>query len=364
MKILNIFALPSHLRKDRTGGVDFFRVIQPMKHLDGFEYKGYKFKINLFDNPDDHKSLFEAVKENDIVFFNYLTNAWGFAAMGACARKFNKPLIMDVDDALWNIVEDNPVYNAYKKGSEGIFNFTAICDEVDYMTTTSNYLKNVITHNTRKKHDKIKVFGNSVDLDDIYTHRSKFKDDGQIRLLHHGSTTHFKDLQNAEFTRGIDKIMKEYPNVVLKTVGAMIPEYKNKWGQRYEHGFGDVDYYKWAKEAIIPYMDEADIMVIPLHDSIYTRCKSDIKFSESSAFVKPGVWQDIRQYSETVIDGENGFLAKRAKDWYKAIKKLIDDPKLRKSMGKKAYKTVVDEKQAKDYRDEWAEFFLETLDKA
>lgn len=364
MKTIRVFAVPSHLQEGRTGGVDFFRVIQPMKQLDGFEYNGYKFKVDVFDlTLDKHKTLFNAVRDHDILFLNYTTNDWGFAAMGAFARKLGKPIIMDVDDSLWDIMPDNPVFDVYKKGSQGVFNFTAICNEVDYVTTTNLYLKHVITHNTRKRHEHIKIFPNSVDLDTLYTHRSPFKDTLEIQLLHHGSTTHFIDLEEPEFKKAINRIMYDYPNVTFKTVGAFLPEYRRKWGRRYINAYGDRDYYKWTKEVEPKYMDEADIIVVPLHENAYTRCKSDIKFSESSSFVKPGVYQKIRQYEETIEDGVDGFLADTEDKWYNALKKLIEDAELRKTIATNAFNKVVKEKQAKDKKEEWAKFLIEVLDK-
>src|SRR3989337_1503306 len=152
-------------------------------------------------------------QEYDIIFLNYTANPWGFATMGAMARHFNKPLVLDLDDSLWDIMPDNPAYNVYKKGSEGIANFTAIANEVDFITTTNLYLKHVITHNSKKRHDQIAIFPNYIDLKKVWKFRSPFKDDGKIELLHFGSTTHFIDLASEEFEKGVDKIMKEYPNV-------------------------------------------------------------------------------------------------------------------------------------------------------
>jgi len=77
--------------------------------------------------------------------------------------------------------------------------------------------------------------------------------------------------------------------------------------------------------------------------------------------LKPGVWQKIRQYEEVVEDGENGFLASYADDWYGAIKKLIDDKELRKSIGETAFETATNGHQMKDHVRLYADFFKEIL---
>lgn len=351
--MMRIFALPSHQSKENTTGVDFARIIQPMKHLNGYEGT----RIIIFEIIKKMNWLWVA-QNYDVIYFNYLNNPWGFAAMGAMARHYGVKLVMDVDDAIWEIHSDNPAHEVWKKGSEGIKNFTAICNEVDYITCTNEYLKNVIINNTTKSPDKIKVFPNYIDLD-TYTYRSTFKDDGQINITHFGSTTHFFDLKETEFERGLNQIMKEYPNVTLRTVGAFIPGYREKWGGRYENTFGDPDIYKWIKDKFPTFMAEADIMVVPLIDDIYNKCKSQIKWLEASSAKIPGIWQRIRQYEE-VIDGTNGILANKDSEWYKGIKYMIDNPGKRKAMGEKTFNDL-EKWKIQNHLEDYYTFFQRVL---
>jgi len=360
-KVIKIFAVPSHAAKERVSGVDFARVIQPVSHLDGYKDKDVEFKVQIYDAKlNETMNWLEVTAENDILFLNYTTNPWSFAIMGCLARKHKRKIVLDLDDALWDCLPDNTAYEVFKEGSEGIKNFTSICNEVDYVACTNDYLRNVVVYNSTKYHDKIKVFPNYVDFK-LYSHRSPFKDTHQIQLTHFGSSSHFKSLQDEEFAKGVDKVFKEYPNVIFKTVGALLPKYKMRWGARYFHDFGDVDIYKWIKDKFPGFMDETDIIVAPLSDNVYNRSKSSIKFIEASSAKKAGVWQDIRQYQEVIKDGENGFLAKRAEEWYQAIKKLIDDKKLRKKVGENAFKTVKKDWQIKDHIKDYAEFFKAIL---
>jgi len=170
-------------------------------------------------------------------------------------------------------------------------------------------------------------------------------------------------LEEKEFMKGIDMIMKEYPNVTFKTVGSLMPKYKMKWGNRYICEYGDTDIYKWVKNKFPKLIDDADIMVVPLNVNKYTRCKSSIKFLEASSAKKPGVWQDIKQYQEVVEHGVNGFLATNAKGWYDSLKKLIDDKELRRKMGEEAYRTVDEGWTVQEHIKERADFFKRVLTK-
>ena len=359
--MIKIFGLPSHATKVRTAGVDFARIIQPLKALGqvkGFETFVYDPNKEMHNDPVEWLPV---AKKYDIVYLNYIVNPWGYAAMGAMVRGQGKKIVLDLDDSLWDIRPDNPAADAYKKGGEEINNLTCICNDVDLITCTSNYLKNVIMSHTDKTADKIKVLDNFVDLN-IYSKKPKFKNTPGIRITHHGSTTHFEDLTNPEFMSGINKIMDEFPNVTLEFIGAFIPKFKERWGQRYINSYGNEDFYKWSTGRFPELIKEADIVIAPLRDNVYTRCKSGIKYLENGAMGKPGVYQDMPQYQKYIKQGVNGYLAFSAEDWYKSLKELIVSVEKRKSVGEEAYKTIQDytiQKNVKYY----AKMFKEVLDK-
>lgn len=358
MKKLRVFSLPSHTTETHVTGVDFVRIIQPMKHLNG----KHDIEVTIYDPTKEIKhnnplEWDEVMKNCDVFYFNYLSNPWGFAVLGMMARKYGVKLVMDMDDSLWDIHSDNPAHSVYNPGSQALKDFEAICNEVDYITCTNDYLRNIIISHTNKKSSEVFVFPNRIDLD-LYTYRSPFKDTDQIVLTHFGSTTHFLDLKEREFFKGVDRIMKEYPQVILRTVGAFIPEFRNKWGMRYENHFGHVNIYNWIqdKDKFPKFMAETDILVVPLADDVYNRAKSSIKWMEASSAKIPGVWQKIRQYEE-VIDGTNGLLAENDSQWYNAIKTLIDDKEKRKAMGEKTHEDVRNGWQIQDHTKDYASFF-------
>ena len=361
-KTIRIFCLPSHATKDRTSGVDMIRIIQPMNALNGYEDEEVKFKVDVWQiNKPQEINWIDVAKQYDIIYLNYIALAWAFAGMGAMARHWKRKIVMDTDDDLHSIQTDNPAYKVYHKGSTFLKDLTAIYNECDYLTTTNTHLKNVLMSHTNKRHDQIKVFPNYIDLDNLYTHRSPFKDTLNIQLGWYGSTTHFIDLDEPEFMKGVDMIFKEYPNVTFKTVGALMPKYKMKWGQRYINAYGDTVIYKWVKGRFVELMDETDIMVIPLQSNIYTKSKSDIKRTESSSTMKPVVAQDMRQYRECITDGVDGMLCSTAQDWYSKIKRLIEDKKLRRKMGIAGFERVKRDKQMKNHIFEYSSFFKKIL---
>lgn len=357
MKPISIFAVPSHADIHRTSGVDMVRVIQPAQEL----AKDNRFNVTIYDPKLNEKMDWVTVaQQNDILFLNYTSSAWAFAIMGTMARKFGRKIVLDMDDALLHVRPDNSAFSHYQKSDKPDSAYRivkSIAREVDYITTTSMYLKHVIMNDMGVHPNKIVVLPNFIDLDNLYTHRSPFKDELDILISHFGSSSHYADLQNKEFIGGMDKLMKELPNVRFFTIGSLIADLKNKWGSRYTHGFGDVDVYKWIKEKMPTFMNDTDIVVAPLDTDIYNRSKSYIKFLEYSSCQKAGVYQDITPYQQIVKNGENGYLASTADEWFKYLYKLATDATHRKQIGLKAFETTQKETiQANIHR--YADFFL------
>ena len=141
MKQIKIFAFPTHMEKDVTPGVDFVRMIQPMRELQ----KDPRFMVTIFDNTLSKETLGkwdwrQVAKDYDILYINYLTLPWDFTLIGLCFRKEGKKIVFDIDDLIWEIQQDNSSYGTYAPGSEGRAVVTDIINEVDYVTTTNSFL--------------------------------------------------------------------------------------------------------------------------------------------------------------------------------------------------------------------------------
>ena len=358
-KKIKVFAHESHasIKPRRTSGVDYVRILNPMKAL----AKHKDFEVTFFD-PKSKINWIEVARFHDIVYTSYINSDWGFAAMGSTMQHYNRKIVMDIDDAVFLILPDNEAYKIYKKGSKGLFIMTQILNHVDYVTTTNNYLRNVLISNTERQYQDIKVFPNYIDLN-VYKNTFESRDCAAITIGHFGSSTHFASLQDKEFVKGMEKYMSDYPMAQFKTIGAFIPHFRHLWGERYQNAFGHQDLYTWAKKVYPGYMKDIDVMVTPLVDNVYNRAKSSIKFLEVSSTKRPGVWQDIRQYREVVKEGKNGYLATTANEWYKALVKLTEAKK-RQEIGEGAYKTVKEGWQVQDHIEDYADMFKRIVDRS
>lgn len=359
-KTIKVFGFPSHQTVERTSGVDYARIIQPLKYLHGYQDDEVKIKVEMFDIREiKPKSWKKIAKEFDIVYLNYTVLDWNYAAMGCFVHGEGKKIIYDIDDAIWYIRPDNVTHDKMKEinGAEIV---TCMLNDVDYVTTTNRYLRNVIINQTNKHNDKIKVFPNMVDLT-MYNKTFPAKDSNDITLLHYGSNSHFQDLLDKDFVSGIDRIFARYPNVKIKFVGAFVQELKYKWGARCETAFGDTDILKWISGRFQECMEEADIIVAPLEDDKYNRSKSSIKFVETASAMKPGVFSNVRPYTDDVQDGVTGYIAKNSDDWFNALSKLIESKEERQRVGENAYNYIRDNFQIQNNLAPYVSLFKEAV---
>lgn len=79
-----------------------------------------------------------------------------------------------------------------------------------------------------------------------------------------------------------------------------------------------------------------DVGLAPLADSEFNRSKSYIKALEYNALGIPVIASDLEPYRDYVIDGVNGFLVRKEKEWRDRLRLLANDEDLREQMIVKA----------------------------
>lgn len=361
MRKIRVYAIGSHQTKDRTSGVDYVRVYAPLKYVNGYKDDQIEIQVDFFDiNAEKQDNWIDIAKRYDVVFLNYTVLDWQYATLASCVHGENKKIILDIDDSIWHIAPDNVAYNKMKE-LRADYIISCMIDDVDEVVVTNSYLKNIVADKTYKRHEHIHAIGNQVDLS-LYNHTFPSQDRGDIVLMHYGSSSHYDDLFEPQFLNGVERIFKQYPNVRLKTVGAFLSQLRYRFGSRYENSFGDVDIYKWARDKFPLFMDEADIMVVPLRDTVYNRSKSDLKFIETASAMKPGVFSATRPYIESVEHGKTGYIARTADDWYNYIKELVDSHEKRLEIGTAAHEYIVNNRQHSHFVPAYVQVIKKALD--
>ena len=146
-----------------------------------------------------------------------------------------------------------------------------------------------------------------------------------------GSITHNSDIDM--ITPALIQILKEYTNVKLLLSGLIeysndLIEFKN---QIITNNFTD-----WKQLPLL--ISNVDINIAPLEDTIFNEAKSENKWVEASLVKVPTIASNIGAFKHVIIHNETGLLCDNVKDWYLALKTLINNESLRKYIGENAHK--------------------------
>jgi glycosyltransferase involved in cell wall biosynthesis len=96
---------------------------------------------------------------------------------------------------------------------------------------------------------------------------------------------------------------------------------------------------------------------------IFNEVKSELKIIEAGMKKKVLIAQDFGIYSELIEDGKTGLLVKNnSKDWYKHMKRVIEDPEYRQELANNLHEFVKDRYEIKNATAERVEIYKQILE--
>jgi glycosyltransferase involved in cell wall biosynthesis len=111
-------------------------------------------------------------------------------------------------------------------------------------------------------------------------------------------------------------------------------------GEPFDWQVAHTRYLRWTLADELSFFAEFDIGMMPLKDSLFARGKCAFKLIQYMAAGIPVIASPVGANSDVVHDGEDGFLANTEEEWIVALRRLIDDAELRRSMGSKGRELV------------------------
>ena len=330
-KETNITIFPSD-----QSGCGWYRCLLPAAIMQEKE----KLNITVSFNPTH-----EVMEKSDLVVWqrqykpNLLTLAKEYS---------HKKHIFELDDNLLNIAPDNPSYKAYqnKEIKENLYKFIQFCDHV---TCSTEPLKEVLSRYNKN----VTVIQNNI-LPEFKRIPESTKD--TIRIGWQGSAHHYNDLKF--ITNALVDICNTYPQVKIVWMG-WLPDYiKNSISpDRIEiHSWVDFqNYYAKLKTLNI------DISLAPLEDNIFNKSKSALRYYENSLMGSCTIASNVYPYTMSINNGTDGLIVQknRHKDWFKAIKKLINNKELRHSMAITAQNKVLTQRNFYTNINQWTDVYNE-----
>jgi len=225
-------------------------------------------------------------------------------------KKFS--VVYEIDDVVFH--EDIPGYNKFR----GAFDdpkikkaTTEMMSMADEITVTCDYMKQYYHEKTGQENITVipnyppRFWLDHYDEKLIETSYSKRKK--KPRVLYAGSGAHFD----------VDNLVNQQDDFyhVVQTVRKTVNKYQWVFVGAFPNGLrdlivaGKIEYHPWVPLYDYPRLIKKirpNVMVAPLIDNIFNRCKSDLKYIEGCAFGIPAICQDMCTYENAVYKFHTG----------------------------------------------------------
>jgi len=248
-------------------------------------------------------------------------------------KKRGVKIIFDLNDAIFL-----PTGNLFGiKVRSGSFCLEDILVESDYVTTNGHYLLNYVRGFNRNVciiHDPIDV--------DLFHPKNKRKSYDKITITWEGNArVNYENL--TLLVKPLKRIAKEYGKRVKFKIVSYLGDRRVKALFSPLEKFMEVNYgsERWLPmEEFAKALYDSDILVAPLVKNPWYEGKSALRVGIGMAMGIPIVASPVGEQKYVIKHGVNGFLANSQEEWYKHLKLLIEDNKLRRKIGEEGRKPL------------------------
>lgn len=327
----------------RYSGVSYYRIRFPVAAL---QKRGWPVSIHTHLEIDTDNHCIRKPEADAYVFQRWEDESDGYLDLSENLRKVDDVVIADCDDWMLGFGRAFSVRLNLKK-SQLQHN---IYRSVPYLTVVSETLRE--QYEPSKGKGRVSVLRNCLDWS-MWDKVEKEPRD-RLRIGYVGMLAdHGHDLA---LLKGIvGPWLSRNPDVDFVAAGDPgmhdflgIPE-----GQR-------ISYPKVQFEDLPSIVQGLDVGLVPLEDHKFNRCKSYLKGLEYAALGIPCIASPMPEYQIWVEPGVNGYLAKRPKEWLRALD-TVKDPIILKELSANA------REQAYEHRidariHEWEDFYSQVID--
>lgn len=296
-----------HLIPSQSDGCIYHRIETPMHNLRGFELA----QTTWLDGIDD-----DTLKKISLVVMSRDSGVDKVTEQIARLKKFGIPYVLDLDD-YWKLNKEHLMYNDFDKTAQ---RWIELMKSASAITTTNARLAGKIAfHN-----ENVVVCPNAIDAKQP---QWKQKPSGNIEPVFGfvGGAHHLPDLNTMK--GAFEQVRNEgVVNIALggwtvgndvytvyeywMTGGTKYPKYKRIKGE---------DVYNYAH-----IYDVIDVSIVPLLESKFTACKSNLKLIEAGFKNRACIVSRVAPYTDDFTDKDVIFCDTKS-DWYQHMKNLHTD---------------------------------------
>ena len=287
-------------------------------------------------------------------------------------KEFGKVILYETDDNYEGIDQSHPFH---KMRDDAVLSSRELVKNCDGVIVSTPELKNEL-HGLSNGKECI-VIPNSLDL---ATYRKRKGKNKRLRIGWQGSNIHSTDLLLV--MDAVADLQKEFDfdfyifgiddNPLKKLYKFVTEEYKDnyQWTADFKKLYEKLQTMKYTHIKTVPYEKyrralsdlNLDIGLVPLVDSRFNRSKSCLKFYEYAAVGTVSLASNVIPYNQEMAAED--LVKNRYKDWYRKLKRLIEDESYR------AQRLYEQEAWVNEHRDLdkvkliWEETFNNLINKA
>ena len=242
------------------------------------------------------------------------------------AKILRKKIIYDFDDTIWltDRVNESTFLKAIKRRDK----VKQICRWSYKVSCGNQYLADYAL----PFNDQIVINPTTIDCENMHNPArfEKKKKSGTIVIGWTGSHSTLKYLLLLEPV--LQKLENQFDQVSFLVIADQQPPLR----------LNKLNFIKWNPDTEIEDLLKIDIGIMPLPDDEWTKGKCGFKALQYMALEIPAVISPVGVNTEIISEGVEGFLCSTDGEWLLALNKLIQDPTLRETMGKRGRKKLID----------------------
>ena len=269
------------------------------------------------------KNTFRSTKP-DLVFIYREAAIAGPAIIEKIVRRWDVPIVYDIDE---------PLFVPYKSPSSGHLNKLKFFSKVDELFKMSDAVfasSKPIADYAEKFNDNVHIVPMTVDMERYKPSETPKKENETPIIAWVGTRT---NQPNVELAVPALRRLREKIDFKLRIIADDPQDFDGL----------DVEFIQWTFEDEVRHLQESDIGIIPVMESVWSPWKFFFKTIQFLSLGMPVVGTATGSNLGIIEEGKNGFLVETENDWHDKMLILLENPEMRKEFGKNA-RVLVEER--------------------
>jgi glycosyltransferase involved in cell wall biosynthesis len=256
----------------------------------------------------------------DVVYIYREAALVGPAVIERLTRRWRAPIVYDLDE---------PLFVPYVSPSTGRWSALKCFGKTDDLMRMSDRVwavNRAIGDYAARFSRRVSIVPMAVDID-RYRPAPPLPDDAPLRVGWMGTRTSQPNLQAV--VEPLARLHRSHGAVL-----SVVADEPLSFDQL------PVEFTPWTWEAEVPHMHRCQVALVPVRPDGWSPWKFYYKLVQCMSMAIPVVASPIGSNLEIVEDGKTGFLAETQDEWSDRLRRLADDPALRRKMGAAARRVV------------------------